>query len=101
MYKYQRGLIAVSALVLQACAVLPAPTTCFVNYDHLSHPLQGPPFGPDTEEGTIDTVGGTCRWEKGRVFVESGLSYLWPGSDLYGDDLLFNSRVAFKIWEKQ
>lgn len=86
---------------LSGCAVVPSPDQCFANYDHVSHPLQGEPFGPKTEEGTIDSVGGTCRWERGRMFFESGLSYSWPDSDLYGDDLLFNSRVAIKIWEKQ
>src|SRR5687767_5214921 len=34
-------LAAVALLVLQACAVVPGPTTCFANFDHLSHPLQG------------------------------------------------------------
>lgn len=104
-YKPASGFKRVMALLalatLQACAVVPSPNTCFANYDHVSHPLLGPPFGPETEEGTIDSVGGTCRWERGRVFFESGLSYKWPDSDLYGDDLLFNSRVAVKIWEKR
>lgn len=104
-YKPASGLKRVVALLalatLQACATVPSPNACFVNYDHVSHPLQGQPFGPKTEEGTIDSIGGTCRWEKGRVFIESGLSYMWPDSDLYGDDLLFNSRVAYKIWERQ
>lgn len=97
-----RGVLAAAALLaLQACAVVPAPDTCFANYDHTSHPLLGKPFGPESEEGTIDSIGGTCRWERGRVFFESGLSYMWPDSDLYGDDLLFNSRVAVKIWERR
>lgn len=96
-----KRMMAVLALAtLQACAVVPQPKTCFANYDHVSHPLQGPPFGPPEEEGTIDSVGGTCRWERGRVFFESGLSYSWPDSDLYGDDLLFNGRIAYKIWER-
>lgn len=97
-FKAVMALLALAAL--SGCASLPAPKTCFANYDHVSHPLQGQPFGPKTEEGTIDSVGATCRWEKGRVFMESGLSYMWPDSDLYGDDLLFNSRIAVKIWER-
>lgn len=101
-YRVEAGAKRVLALLalatLQACAVVPAPTTCFASYDHVSHPLLGAPFGPETEEGTIDSVGTTCRWERGRVFLESGLSYMVPDSDLYGDDLLFNSRVAIKIW---
>lgn len=101
--KTARSVLAAGILaLLQACSVMPAPTTCFANLDHLSHPLQGKPFmGPAIEEGTIDSVGGTCRWERGRVFFESGLSYMWPDSDLYGDDFLFNGRVAVKIWEKR
>lgn len=90
----------VAALLVQGCATMLAPDTCFANYDHISHPLQGKPFGPVTEEGTIDSVGTTCRWERGRVFLESGLSYMVPDSDLYGDDFLFNSRIAVKIWER-
>src|SRR5688500_596801 len=67
--KHQCGrvLTVAALLALQACAVGPAPTTCFANFDHLSHPLLGPPFGPSTEEGTLDSVGTTCRWEKGRM----------------------------------
>ncbi len=84
--------------ILQGCSV--APIICFMNYDHVSHPLLGVPFGPETEEGTIDSIGTTCRWDHGRVFLESGLSYMIPDSDLYGDDFLFNSRIAVKIWER-
>lgn len=97
-----RGVIAImTALLLQGCAALPAPDMCFASYDHLSHPLQGPPFGPELEEGTIDSVGTTCRWERGRLFFESGLSYMVPDSDLHGDDFLYNGRIGVKIWEKQ
>lgn len=99
--KTTRTLVAVmAALLLQGCAVVPAPDVCFASYDHVSHPRLGPPFGPETEEGTIDSVGTSCRWERGRVFFESGLSYMVPDSDLYGDDLLYNGRVGVKIWER-
>lgn len=98
-----RGVLAVAALLaLNACAVVPPPKVCFANLDHLSHPLQGHPFmGSREEEDAVNALGTTCRWEKGRVFIESGLSYQLPGSDLYGDDLLFNSRLGVKIWERQ
>lgn len=100
--KTARSVLAAGLLaLLQACAIVPAPTACFANYDHVSHPLRGEPFGPPTEEDALDSLGTTCRWEKDRLFFESGLSYMWPGSDLYGDDLLFNGRVAYKIWERQ
>lgn len=99
--KIRCGLTIVAVLALQGCAVMPSPQMCFANYDHVSHPRKGEPFGPATEEGTIDSVGATCRWERGRLFMESGLSYMWPDSDLYGDDLLYNGRIGVKLWERQ
>lgn len=91
------GILA--TLVLAGCAT---PNTCFVNYDHLSFPTRGHPFfGPTTEEDSVDAVGSTCRWEHGRIFIESGLSYPVPGTDLIGNDLLYQGRIAYKIWEKR
>lgn len=99
--KAAAGLMAtLTLLMLQGCAVVPAPDMCFASYDHVSHPRLGPPFGPETEEGTIDSIGTSCRWERGRVFFESGLSYMVPDSDLYGDDFLYNGRIGVKIWER-
>lgn len=94
-----KRIFLIATLALQGCTTV--PNQCFASYDHLSHPRQGPPFGPETEEGTLDTLGATCRWERGRVFFESGLSYAVPDSDLYGDDLIYNGRVAVKLWERQ
>ena len=96
-----RALVVAAALALtQACVVVPAPHTCFANVDHLSHPLQGQPFmGHANEEGVVNIMGATCRWERGRVFMESGLSYMF-NSDLYGDDFIYNGRIAVKLWEQ-
>lgn len=92
--------LVVAGVILQGCMLTP-PTDLFVSYDHLSHPKQGPPFGSRLEEGTLDSVGVTGRWDLNRrTFVEMGLSYALPDSDLYGDDLLFNGRVAYKLWSK-
>jgi hypothetical protein len=90
---------ALAALPLTGCITTP-PNEVFLSYDHLSHPLLGPPFGPATDEGTLDTVGVTARWVRGKAFVETGLSYVVPGGDLYGDDFLFNGRVGYRLFGK-
>jgi hypothetical protein len=92
--------ILIAALALQGCALTP-PDLCEAGYGHLSHPTRGHPFfGPVTEEGTIDMAGPSCRWVRGRMFIESGLFYKFPDSDLYGNDLLYSGRVGFVFWKR-
>lgn len=92
------GIIAI-AIALGGCSVM--PKECMVDITHISHPTLGPPFGPESEEGTIDSTGTSCRWEANRLIGEMGLSYKIPNSDLYGNDFIFIGKVAYKIWEQR
>jgi hypothetical protein len=92
-------LLVLPALLCSGCAMTPSHVSGVC--DHVSHVLQGAPFGPKDEEGVLNTCGVSTTWEQGRAFIEAGLMYQLPRSDLYGDDFLFTSRVGYKLWEKQ
>jgi hypothetical protein len=93
-------LVIVTALAIaQTACITTKPDEVFISYDHISHPLQGPPFGPVADEGTLDSTGITARWVRGRYFAEAGVSYpWWPSAGLWGDNFLFNGRVGVTIW---
>lgn len=91
--------LLILSLALSGCAHV-EQTTCFANYDHISHILTGPPFN-DTREDWIDSIGGSCRMQQGRLFIEVGSSYMLFDSGFEGDELLFNGRVAYEIWSNK
>lgn len=98
----KRAMCLLALVLLQGCATAPRPDRCFANLDHVSHPTRGRPFfGPATEEDAFTSIGATCRWERGRVFIESGLSYMPVYEGFYGGELLYNGRVAYMLWEKR
>lgn len=92
------GLIAVAALALTGCSVMPDSVS--LEQMHVSHPLLGPPFGPSNEEDTLDTLGFRARWVSGRYYVEAGLGQQLKDSGFYGDGFIFTSRVGVTLWAK-
>lgn len=78
-----------------------APNQVDACLTHVSHPLQGAPFGPSTQEDSLDTVGACATWERGRVSFESGLGYKYKEGGFYGDDFIFQGQLKVKLWEKR
>lgn len=91
--------VAMALVALSGCSAVPRSADC--GWSHVSHPLLGPPFGPTTEEDSLDTAGCRARWENGKAFMETGLSYRLKDGGFYGDDFIFESRVGIKLWARQ
>jgi hypothetical protein len=93
-------LVALVLLVTCSGCVIAPPSSVDVGWSHTSHPLRGAPFGPANEEDSLDTLGFRTRWDSGRTFVETGLSYRLRDGGFYGDDFIFESRVGVKLWSR-
>jgi hypothetical protein len=83
---------------LTGCSVV--PDKAGVELFHASHPLAGPPFGPTSEEDSLDILQGTTRWQRGRVYGEIGLGYKLKDGGFYGPDFTFTGRVGVELWSK-
>lgn len=70
--------------------------------DHVSHPTAGRPFGPKTEEDSLNTVGGygRCSFSQG-VWTEVGLGWKVGDGGFYGPDMVSELRVGVKLWERE
>lgn len=76
-------------------------TTVSVDTMHVSHPLRGAPFGPASEEDTLDVIGVTARREFGKLYIEHSLQYRYIDGGFYGDDFIYTGRVGVVLWKKQ
>lgn len=92
-------ILAAAALALSGCMSMPDRVDA--GWEHNSHPLLGPPFGPKNEEDWLDTLGLRCSWHKDRYYLELGLSQQLTDSGFYGDGFIFTSRVGVTLWSKQ
>lgn len=80
------------SLGLQACSTVSLEAT------HVSHPLRGPPFGPTTEEDSLDVLQITGRKEFGnRVYIQQSLGYRYVDGGFYGDDFIYTGTIGVKI----
>jgi hypothetical protein len=88
---------------LGGCALDPPGTdyTVKAGWDHVSHPDVGPPFGPRSEEDTLDTL--SCKLERSsdRFYVEVGLGYRLAEGGFYGSDFIFMSSAGVKLWSSK
>lgn len=93
-----RKVALLAVLALSGCAS--TPDTIDVGWSHSSHPRLGRPFGPSTEEDTLDTLGLRARWERDKCFAEMGLGYRLRDGGFYGDDLIFESRIGVRLFSR-
>lgn len=63
---------------------------------HVSHPLKGPPFGPVTEEDSLDVLNACGERKRGRMFVEMCLGYRLTDGGFYGDDFIYTARFGVR-----
>jgi hypothetical protein len=93
-----RHLVILAAVAsLTGCAT--SPSTMDAGWSHVSHPKLGRPFGPSSEEDTLDTLGLRARWDRGKCFAEMGLGYQIRDGGFYGDDFIFQSRVGVRLFD--
>lgn len=93
-----RRLVVLAAVLSSGCASV--PDVVDAGWSHDSHPRQGYPFGPSTEEDTLDTLGLRARWDRGKCFAEMGLGYKFREGGFHGDDFIFESRVGVKLFSR-
>lgn len=91
-----KRIVILAALALTGCGI--APTSVSLEHMHVSHPLLGPPFGPSSDEDTLDVLGLRTRWERDRYYFEAGLGQQMKDSGFYGDGIIFTSRVGITLW---
>lgn len=94
-----KALMLTFALALSGCASL-APDSQSTGWTHVSHPLLGAPFGPSSEEDTLDTIDTRLEWSRGRYRIEASLGYRVADGGFYGDDFIFMGRVGYVLWSK-
>lgn len=92
-----RRMIVRCAAVLLVGASLSACSGMRVELEHTSHPLAGAPFGPRSEEDSLNTLNVVKRIERGRYYSEIGLGYKIGDGGFYGPDLTGTVRIGVKL----
>lgn len=96
-------LLCAGAVSTPGCSIIqPQQVDCGLS--HASHPLLGAPFGPKTEEDSLNVLGCRMRTEmpgNERLFVETSLGRKMGDGGFYGDSkLVFQSYIGVKLWER-
>lgn len=79
---------ALLALCLTGC------TYATIEARHTSHPFAGPPFGPRTDEDSLNTVNACIGVERGSWFAENCLGYKLGEGGFYGPPVTYDARVG-------
>lgn len=90
-------LIMVALCMLFALAMAGCANYATVELDHTSHPLAGPPFGPETEEDSLDRINGCIGREHAGWFAEGCLGYKYVYAGFVGPRLTFDGRIGRKF----
>lgn len=90
-----KSILALLAVALTGCS------SVRVEWEHVSHPFAGPPFGPQSEEDSLDTLNVITRKEAGRVYIETGLGYKLGDGGFYGPGLTFTSRIGVELGDRR
>ncbi|MEP7314257.1 MAG: hypothetical protein ABI859_16860 [Pseudomonadota bacterium] len=70
-------------LLFAGCAVL--PNTLRAEWAHVSHPMAGWPFEPQSgSEDELNTVGVVGRWQFGHAYIDAGLAQKLQGRNANG-----------------
>lgn len=69
-----------------------------LEYEHVSHPFAGYPFGEAVEEDALHTAGVVGRCSMGRTYLEGGMGYKVRDGGFYGPDLTGVVRVGVTLW---
>lgn len=84
-------------LALSAILLISGCTSLSGEISHISHPLRGPPFGPITEEDSLEVAQLCARRESKRFFVENCLGYRLTDGGFYGDDFIYSGRFGVRV----
>lgn len=98
----KRILVLTMCLMSTGCALTNHcdRTSIRLEYEHVSHPLAGRPFGPEREEDSLNHVGPIGRCDVGRVYTELTLGYKLADGGFYGPKLTGGVRVGVELWSR-
>lgn len=85
------GLAAIAISLLLTCS---GCTSVSVQLEHISHPFAGPPFGPTTEEDSLNQPQVCAAREEQRWYVEHCVGYKLGDGGFYGPRLTYTARVG-------
>lgn len=71
-------------------------TSLSAEWQHVSHPLLGPPFGPRNEEDSLDVLNGCGERRKENFYVEMCLGYRLRDGGFFGDDFIYTGRFGVR-----
>ncbi len=63
---------------------------------HTSHPFAGPPFGPKSEEDSLNSVNACAQREKGRYYLEQCVGYKIGDGGFFGPRLIYTARAGVR-----
>jgi hypothetical protein len=84
-------IIPVVAILVTACSGMR------VELEHTSHPFAGPPFGPRSEEDSLDTLNVIKSFKTGRVSVDLGLGRKLGDGGFYGPRTTATARISVSL----
>lgn len=91
--------VLVCLLALTGCGLTPDRVS--IGDLHVSHLRTGFPFGPSSEEATIDALDCRAEWKRGILNTEFGVGYMWRDGDFYGDPIIVTARASVDLWERR
>ncbi len=83
-------------LLLSCVLFLSGCTSLSAELMHVSHPLKGPPFGPTTEEDSLNVLQACGERGTGRFYVEMCLGHRMGNGGFYGDDFIYTGRFGVR-----
>ena len=89
--------LAYLAIWVGALVWLTGCTSVKAEYEHISHPFAGPPFGPQSEEDWIDHVQLCAVKRAGRAYSEACAGYLLTDGGFHGPRLTGGVRMGIEF----
>lgn len=90
--------LAVTLAVIQLAGCVALPDYAGMDVEHISHPLAGPPFGPTSDEDSLNHIRGFVGWRHGRAFCEVSLGYKLTDGGFYGPRMTANANVGLMLF---
>lgn len=72
-------------------------TYATVELRHTSHPFAGPPFGPKSEEDSLNTANACAGRSKAGIFLEHCLGYKLSDGGFYGPEVTYDVRAGVRF----
>jgi hypothetical protein len=63
---------------------------------HTSHPFAGPPFGPVSEEDSLNSLNLCAQRERSRWYIEQCVGYVYTDGGFFGPKLIWQGRIGRK-----